>query len=765
MDVSPETPPTVNHRSPPPPLTLPPNGTPPATLASMLADCLQEVDSLRREVTSQRNRAEKAERLASSLKAIRNLPAPDPANPNPTMHAEAIALITAAEERARAAEAARDDAEARRAQLTDNWGQLSQYLSQLDAASVDARAGFARVVDGGAPITFPPIPTLGGRPTRGRAFATPFPPLPPHPSTTGTRRPRTPSVDGYGMPPNKKSRGEYDSNAMYMDTPRHHHHGHAQPPAAPRMILPPGEHSNKPSSSAHPHGRTHSRSSSRSSSSSLSVDEMLLATTTDGAQANGATNGNGNVAEAPQHHLQHPQHAQQQQQHQQQQQQQQQQHLQPPPPQQQHRRPRSHHTHAQIYAPPPFESHDAHAVRRAYTADYPPHDAYRAAPKQSAPQTQQGVIVPPTAPPPGSVGPHAQPGQAREFQTHIFAPVVTGAPVKKSKFSATNANAAANSSNATASSSPSLAAAASSPSLAAVDASPAPGTIFPATNAQGQRICRQCGMAGRYKDGKCVEKWGPGPMGPGTVCDRCRKKMKRVERRGTLADAQQQAQAQAQAQAQLEQKLQQQQQHQQQQAQQPPQRPSSSQSHSHSQSQSHAQSGSQPRSQPIHRTDTLPAHAHAHSHSHTRPPPSPGPSIALLDDFPTSAARNSAHSNGHGHGHGHGKKGSPAGLGLGLGRPGGKRSSRSPGDSSVVDVDAEGEEADEDADADAEIEGMVGEVLGDGDVAMRMAGAGAGGEEDGEGDAEMDLLEAVDAAEEANGGASVSGSGGSSKEE
>ncbi|KAH9911537.1 uncharacterized protein BXZ73DRAFT_107922 [Epithele typhae] len=47
-----------------------------------------------------------------------------------------------------------------------------------------------------------------------------------------------------------------------------------------------------------------------------------------------------------------------------------------------------------------------------------------------------------------------------------------------------------------------------------------PATIggggFPATNHQGQRICRQCGLAGRYKDGKCG------------------KKMKRVERRGTL---------------------------------------------------------------------------------------------------------------------------------------------------------------------------------------------------------------------------------------
>ncbi|KAG8900450.1 hypothetical protein FRC00_012814, partial [Tulasnella sp. 408] len=44
--------------------------------------------------------------------------------------------------------------------------------------------------------------------------------------------------------------------------------------------------------------------------------------------------------------------------------------------------------------------------------------------------------------------------------------------------------------------------------------------VKPTLNAQGQRTCRQCGQPGRYKDGKCVEKWGPGPAGPGTVCDR-----------------------------------------------------------------------------------------------------------------------------------------------------------------------------------------------------------------------------------------------------
>ena len=45
-------------------------------------------------------------------------------------------------------------------------------------------------------------------------------------------------------------------------------------------------------------------------------------------------------------------------------------------------------------------------------------------------------------------------------------------------------------------------------------------SVDPAVRFPGLRTCRQCGMPGRYKDGKCVEKWGPGPQGPGTVCDR-----------------------------------------------------------------------------------------------------------------------------------------------------------------------------------------------------------------------------------------------------
>ncbi|KAJ3736770.1 hypothetical protein DFJ43DRAFT_1050712 [Lentinula guzmanii] len=132
-----------------------------------------------------------------------------------------------------------------------------------------------------------------------------------------------------------------------------------------------------------------------------------------------------------------------------------------------------------------------------------------------------------------------------QYQTHVFAPVQTGAPVKKSKFNnasgnASNANVAEESHTKSPAPNPAPVAASSSTSslpLASVNLAPT-ASPFPPTNEQGQRICRQCGMPGRYKEGKCVEKWGPGPMGPGTVCDRCRKKMKRVERRGTIEQAQ-----------------------------------------------------------------------------------------------------------------------------------------------------------------------------------------------------------------------------------
>ena len=105
------------------------------------------------------------------------------------------------------------------------------------------------------------------------------------------------------------------------------------------------------------------------------------------------------------------------------------------------------------------------------------------------------------------------------YMTHVFAPIVTGAPTKKKKFSNSQGWLLFYHLSLPSPLTPSLSDTCTgvSPStlLGALPAVP-----FAPTNGAGQRICRQCGIVGRYKDGKCAEKWGPGPMGPGTVCDR-----------------------------------------------------------------------------------------------------------------------------------------------------------------------------------------------------------------------------------------------------
>ncbi|KIM42560.1 hypothetical protein M413DRAFT_119911 [Hebeloma cylindrosporum] len=297
--------------------------------------------------------------------------------------------------------------------------------------------------------------------------------------------------------------------------------------------------------------------------------------------------------------------------------------------------------------------------------------------------------------------------------THVFAPVVTGAPTKKTKFPNTPG----------VGSNPSL----DTPQTPASTAVP-PAVPFPPTNAQGQRICRQCGMVGRYKDGKCVEKWGPGPMGPGTVCDRCRKKMKRVERRGTLEN---QAQLTIHA-------VQQQQQHQ------PLPRTTS-----------HAQLPlSQSSDRSIHRTDTVLAHHATMSssssslrdslrnassrqatsssvmkqHRQQQHQPTPPAIVSLRDDVEEEEEME-------------GDQLPTSNVGRGGTRSNGRKSSKD-----VVDPDAE-------AEAEAEILGAV-------DAAAAGGSADGDGDADGEeADAEAELLEAVDAAE-----ANSTSSGGGSRE-
>lgn len=199
------------------------SSTPPSTVASLLAEAYSEIEALRRELAAVTKRAEKAERLNSSLLAIRPVNStpngattPSPNGPTPlSPNSDASRVLLEYEERANRAEAQRDEAEARRALLADTWSQLSHHLNSCDAAAADARHGFARVVqEGGGSLVLSPPPVLGQhhqhqtRPTRAaRSHVFPTLALPPPPHITGSRRPRTPSVDSYSAhPPSKKHR-------------------------------------------------------------------------------------------------------------------------------------------------------------------------------------------------------------------------------------------------------------------------------------------------------------------------------------------------------------------------------------------------------------------------------------------------------------------------------------------------------------------------------------------------------------------------------
>ncbi|KAF7433861.1 hypothetical protein PC9H_005827 [Pleurotus ostreatus] len=780
-------------------------------LASILADACKEAEHLRRELSSTRKRAEKAERLVAALSAVSGQGSNSPtasSSPNVTPSAAvhnpdaARALILEYEERVAKAEQARDEAEARRRMVVDNWQQLERYLQGLEFHASDARAGFARIVaDGGGPLVladlnalpaasrslFSSSSTMGPPSTKGphrnnstgstastSNRTTHYPlsslPLPPHPAPGSRVRNRDSSMDEASQPPPKKPRIVYAepsnsphlSNAQYAQqqsygTPTLHaisrkdemhvqyvdQHGQPIAPSNheyPSPYPPPhtiqshrsSRHATQPvyhhpqarlindkygasPNLHHPRSRSRSRSHSRSSSAeSENIDELLLAATGDENQ--------------PQFPHGNPNH--------------------PNPP---HQQPRSngqvvngihhHGHHPATHSPnaPPYQPH--HPSR-----PYSPSSKWRQPPPPSNVAMPSRRYSPPPQPIPPSMeyratrsgrqsqvepGPLPQPGQVQTYQTHVFAPVVTGAPVKKSKFGASGS-----SGNLTANGSQSQG------DVNGVQSAPPPPS-FPPTNAQGQRICRQCGLPGRYKEGKCVEKWGPGPQGPGTVCDRCRKKMKRVERRGTLEGQQLAAQT-ANAVAAAHNAAFQQQTAPVRTIQAPP------------------------------RTDTMPIQQYkddssanlrsAITNSHRgRAPPSP-PSIATLPEGTLSSHSRSNSRNGS-------RRPPKAGSSSPLVGEGG---ARKVGRMSKMDIDGGDPEPDADADGSGDGDGDGPEEDGDAlrelaeiagvadDIGSKEAEAGEEGvDADAEAeaeDAEADLLEAVDAAEANSSNSSAGGS-------
>ncbi|KAF9066767.1 hypothetical protein BDP27DRAFT_986685 [Rhodocollybia butyracea] len=528
-----------------------------SALASLLSTTLAQVDSLKDKLKKEKQRADHFEGLATDYKEL--LAKDDkkqkqedgddsPESPATDTLAVAAEKIKQLRESISVAELVRDEEMARRLAITDLWAQLNQYIDRLETAGRDVRAGFDKVVKSGGGVIrdmFKDVPQLAdGDLMRVDRHYNANGVLQQH----GTRRPRSDSMDAYAYPNSKRVRYQEEHPPSFypghtLSPPHIQHAMMPYPQGQPAFAAPSGSRRRHadPAGAMHPpdhqgnlypvplnyeherrsrRGRarsrsySHGRSPSRGSDGSADLDEMLLATTGDQPNGNGVPGGpqvlvsgrrkdlasHGSpfvydpregsqfVHQVPQHslspHSQHPpaHH-----------------YLGAPPP------------HPQ-YAQPPSGRHSP-----AFNSSSRPNSSRRSLRGEPTLRDDASIV----------------------HVNHVFAPVQTGAPIKKSKFnnnSSSSANIAEESHSNSPAPNPPLAPTNTLP-LASVNLAPATSP-FPPTNEQGQRICRQCGMPGRYKEGKCVEKWGPGPMGPGTVCDRCRKKMKRVERRGTIEQAQ-----------------------------------------------------------------------------------------------------------------------------------------------------------------------------------------------------------------------------------
>ena len=223
-------------------------------LAALLSEAFRDVDSLRRDLTVAKKRAEKAERLIQTLTSDpTGSPSAHP-NGNPQdqqqKHAQTVKrLIEDYEDRLAQAEMAREEAEARRRVMQESWEQVDRYLALAESRTKDARIAFTRISEGSvAPLVLPLLPphigSAGGslstyppssssqvmappnvpsrQHSRHQQSSRAFPSLPPHPipnlspnlsPNAGTRRPRTPSMDGLynsAQPPPKRSRANTD---------------------------------------------------------------------------------------------------------------------------------------------------------------------------------------------------------------------------------------------------------------------------------------------------------------------------------------------------------------------------------------------------------------------------------------------------------------------------------------------------------------------------------------------------------------------------
>lgn len=226
-----------------------PSADSPAQLASLLSDALHEVETLKRELSTQKRRAEKAERLlASYQKMSATTDSPNPANPaaansGPGQFDEAAAklLIQECEARVERAELERHDLEHRMQRIQAQWADDERTLFEAESKLAEVRNSFTQIIahrggqivvlNGQGPHTVTQLSVTrvaeGGRSSRrGLSVRTAGTsslsgvPLSAQPSSSlpqGTRvRPRAGSIDGSytnltgpgGPPPAKRARND-----------------------------------------------------------------------------------------------------------------------------------------------------------------------------------------------------------------------------------------------------------------------------------------------------------------------------------------------------------------------------------------------------------------------------------------------------------------------------------------------------------------------------------------------------------------------------
>ncbi|THU89134.1 hypothetical protein K435DRAFT_296495 [Dendrothele bispora CBS 962.96] len=183
-------------------------------LASLLADALSQVESLKSSLNDARKRSAYFESLSKSLESVKS--------PSSNAPSEAANFkIAELEKRVYEAEVRRDQEIARRLALVDQWKALSKYLDRVEGASKDARVRMDRIADSGLGsgdgvfVTLH-VPAIDDVPHEERTYY-----YDGSSSKSRKTRPRSDSIDTYPPPPKRSRVDKHGTYQQYAIDPAH----------------------------------------------------------------------------------------------------------------------------------------------------------------------------------------------------------------------------------------------------------------------------------------------------------------------------------------------------------------------------------------------------------------------------------------------------------------------------------------------------------------------------------------------------------------